>query len=108
MKSYEIDFCKQLAKGVARHFGSNCEVVVHDLCAADPERSVVAIENGHVSGRRLGDGPSHAVWEALKADPDSLDWSRISPSRATCRSTRSISMQTSCRQCWLKMLSTSV
>ena len=73
MKSYEIDFCKQLAKGVARHFGSNCEVVVHDLCAADPERSVVAIENGHVSGRRLGDGPSHAVWEALKAVPDSLE-----------------------------------
>ena len=73
MKSYEIDFCKQLAKGVARQFGSNCEVVVHDLCAADPERSVVAIENGHVSGRRVGDGPSHAVWEALKADPDSLE-----------------------------------
>ena len=73
MKSYEIEFCKQLAKGVARQFGSNCEVVVHDLCAEDPERSVVAIENGHVSGRRLGDGPSHAVWEALKADPDSLE-----------------------------------
>ena len=73
MKSYEIEFCKQLAKGVARQFGSNCEVVVHDLCAADPERSVVVIENGHVTGRRLGDGPSHVVWEALKADPDSLE-----------------------------------
>ena len=73
MKSYEIEFCKQLAKGVARQFGSNCEVVVHDLCAEDPEHSVVVIENGHVSGRRLGDGPSHVVWEALKADPDSLE-----------------------------------
>ena len=73
MKSYEIEFCKQLAKGVARQFGSNCEVVVHDLCAEDPERSVVVIENGHVSGRCLGDGPSHVVWEALKADPDSLE-----------------------------------
>ena len=73
MKSYEIEFCKQLAKGVARQFGSNCEVVVHDLCAEDPERSVVVIENGHVSGRRLGDGPSHVVWEAMKADPDSLE-----------------------------------
>ena len=73
MKSYEIEFCKQLAKGVARQFGSNCEVVVHDLCAEDPERSVVVIENGHVTGRRLGDGPSHVVWEALKADPDSLE-----------------------------------
>ena len=73
MKSYEIEFCKQLAKGVARQFGSNCEVVVHDLCAAEPEHSVVVIENGHVTGRRLGDGPSHVVWEALKADPDSLE-----------------------------------
>ena len=73
MKSYEIEFCKQLAKGVARQFGSNCEVVVHDLCAEDPEHSVVVIENGHVTGRRLGDGPSHVVWEALKADPDSLE-----------------------------------
>ena len=73
MKSYEIEFCKQLAKGVARQFGSNCEVVVHDLCAEDPEHSVVVIENGHVTGRRLGDGPSHVVWEALKADPNSLE-----------------------------------
>ena len=73
MKSYEIEFCKQLAKGVARQFGSNCEVVVHDLCAEEPEHSVVVIENGHVTGRRLGDGPSHVVWEALKADPDSLE-----------------------------------
>ena len=72
MKSYEIEFCKQLAKGVARQFGSNCEVVVHDLCAEDPEHSVVVIENGHVTGRRLGDGPSHVVWEALKADPKNL------------------------------------
>lgn len=73
MKSYEIEFCKQLAKGIARQFGSNCEVVVHDLCAENPEHSVVVIENGHVTGRRLGDGPSHVVWEALKADPDSLE-----------------------------------
>ena len=72
MKSYEIEFCKQLAKGVARQFGSNCEVVVHDLSSGDPEHSVVAIENGHVTGRRLGDGASHIVLEAMKADPDSL------------------------------------
>ena len=73
MKSYEIEFCKQLARGVARQFGNNCEVVVHDLCAEDPERSVVVIENGHVTGRRLGDGPSHVVWEALKSDPSKLE-----------------------------------
>lgn len=72
MKAYEIDFCAQLAKGVARHFGNNCEVVVHDLQAADSDHTIVVIENGHVTGRRLGDGPSHVVWEALKADPKKL------------------------------------
>ncbi len=73
MKTSEINFCAKLARGIARQFGSNCEVVVHDLAAADPDRSIVAIENGHVSGRRLGDGPSHVVWEALKADPKKLE-----------------------------------
>lgn len=73
MKSYEIDFCAKLAKGIARQFGSNCEVVVHDLYPEDPEHSIVALENGHVTGRRLGDGPSHVVWEALKADPKVLE-----------------------------------
>lgn len=71
MKENEISFCAQLAKAIARQFGPNCEVVVHDLCGAEPEHSIVAIENGHISGRRVGDGPSHVVWEALKADPPS-------------------------------------
>lgn len=73
MRTYEIDFCKKLAKGIARQFGPNCEVVVHDLCAVDTEHSIIAIENGHVSGRQVGDGPSHVVWEALKADPRLLE-----------------------------------
>lgn len=73
MKAYEIKFLSQLAKGIARQFGPNCEVVVHDLGTAEPERSIVAIENGHVSGRQLGDGPSHVVWEALKTDPKKLE-----------------------------------
>ncbi|MBQ7801602.1 MAG: transcriptional regulator [Oscillospiraceae bacterium] len=73
MKVSEIDFCVKLAKGIARQFGPNCEVVVHDLCAAEVEHSIVAIENGHISGRRIGDGPSHVVWEALKADPKLLE-----------------------------------
>ena len=73
MKAYEIDFCIKLARGIARQFGPNCEVVVHDLCAAEAEHSIVAIENGHISGRRVGDGPSHVVWEALKADPALLE-----------------------------------
>ena len=72
MRAHEIDFCVQLARGIARQFGPNCEVVVHDLRSSDLDHSIVAIENGHISGRRIGDGPSHVVWEALKADPKCL------------------------------------
>lgn len=60
----DIDFMKRLAKAITEQFGSNCEVVVHDM-KADPEHTVVAIENGHVSRRQLGDGPSRVVLEAL-------------------------------------------
>lgn len=73
MKAFEIDFLARLARGVARQFGSNCEVVVHDMSSDDQEHSIVAIENGHVTGRRLGDGPSHVVWETLKADPKKIE-----------------------------------
>ena len=72
---YDKDFlfAKQVAKGLAGHFGSNCEVVIHDLRGDDPEHSLVAIENGHVTGREAGSGPSHIVLEALKEDPYSLE-----------------------------------
>ena len=68
MRASHLQFCIQLARGIAQQFGSNCEVVVHDLDSNDVEHSIVAIENGHVSGRRVGDGPSHIVLEALRGD----------------------------------------
>ena len=61
MQASHLQFCLQLARGIAQQFGSNCEVVVHDLDSNDVEHSIVAIENGHVSGSRVGDGPSHIV-----------------------------------------------
>ena len=51
--------CKQIAEGVAAQFGNNCEVVIHDVAAKHPDHSIVIIENGHVSGRKVGDGASH-------------------------------------------------
>ena len=66
MQASNLEFCLQLATGIARQFGPNCEVVVHDLASNDPDSSIVAIENGHVSGRKIGDGPSHVVLEALR------------------------------------------
>nr|WP_243152043.1 helix-turn-helix transcriptional regulator [Pseudoflavonifractor sp. 524-17] len=67
-----MQFLFRLAKGIAQQFGPNCEVVVHDLVSNDVERSIVAIENGHVSGRKVGDGPSHVVLEALNSDRTKL------------------------------------
>ena len=46
---------------------------MHDLETKDPSHSIVAIENGHVTGRKLGDGPSHVVLEALHAGDAKLE-----------------------------------
>ena len=45
----KLDFLKQLAHGLAVQFGSSCEVVIHDLTKKDLDKSIVYIENGHVS-----------------------------------------------------------
>ncbi len=73
MTESQLDFYKRLAHALALQFGSGCEVVVHDLEATDPSHSIVAIENGHVTGRKLGDGPSHVVLEALHAGTERLE-----------------------------------
>ncbi len=65
-----MEFLKRLAVALAQQFGDNCEVVVHDLTKA--ENTIVAIENGHVSHRKIGDGPSHIVLEAMKKDSSEL------------------------------------
>jgi predicted transcriptional regulator YheO len=61
---------KQIAQAMAAQFGNNCEVVIHDLTAKDPEKSIVYIVNGHVTGRRLGDGPSTVVMEQILRAPE--------------------------------------
>jgi len=63
----------KVAKGICATFGSDCEVVIHDLHNNSIENSIVFIENGHISGREVGDGPSRPVLEALKADPATLE-----------------------------------
>ena len=42
--------------------GPNCEVVLHDLSAPNPDlgHTIAAIENGHVTGREVG-GPSSSL-----------------------------------------------
>lgn len=43
-----------VVEGIASTFGKNCEVVLHDV--RNPESSIVAIANGHVTNRVVG-GP---------------------------------------------------
>lgn len=69
----DLEFAVRVAKGLAGQFGRNCEVVIHDLRSGDIEHSIVAIENGHVSGRSIGDGPSHIVLESLGEDSSVIE-----------------------------------
>lgn len=64
-----LDFLKQMAKALSVQFGGSCEVVIHDLTGKSIDNSIVHIENGHVTSRKTGDGPSHIVLETLKKDP---------------------------------------
>lgn len=70
---YNLELLRQLAHGVATQFGNSCEVVIHDLKKNDLESSIVYIENGHVSNRKLGDGPSEIVLETLSKTPERLE-----------------------------------
>ena len=73
MQELSLDALRRIAHGLALQFGSNCEVVVHSLADCDIEHSIVAIENGHVTGRQLGDGPSHVVLDALQHGDNAPD-----------------------------------
>ena len=56
---------KRVAKGIAATFGSNCEVVIHDVSGKGSDNTIVAIENGHVTGRKVGDGASQVVLDQI-------------------------------------------
>lgn len=50
-----IESLKVLVDGIARTFGSRCEVVLHDLRNfRNLHRSIVKISNGYVTGRTVG------------------------------------------------------
>jgi len=55
-----------IATFIASVLGPKCEVVVHDI--RDPERSIIFIENGQISGRKVGDASTDLVLKLLKAE----------------------------------------
>lgn len=68
LKESELETLRQIAKGIAAQFGTNCEVVLHEISERSTSHSIAVIENGHVTGRKLGDGPSQVVLERLGKD----------------------------------------
>ncbi|MCZ8511456.1 helix-turn-helix transcriptional regulator [Paenibacillus filicis] len=61
----EMGLLTQIIKGIAAQFGEKCEVVLHDL-TGDYEHTIVAIENAHITGRRMGDCGSNLGLEVLR------------------------------------------
>lgn len=70
--SQKLKLLEQIAHGLAVQFGSSCEIVIHDLRKKELDSSIVYIENGHVSNRKPGDGPSSVVLETLSRDPSQI------------------------------------
>ncbi len=53
-----------LVQGLAEMFGNDCEVVLHDIGRLP--HSIIAIENGHVTGRTVGDVPTDLMLRSLR------------------------------------------
>ena len=62
-----LEMLVSTAHGIARQFGKDCEVCIHDLSVKDLEHTIIFIINGHGSGRKIGDGASKVVLETLEA-----------------------------------------
>ena len=43
---YTLGSLIQIARGLAAQFGADCEILIHDLLSADPEHTIVHVENG--------------------------------------------------------------
>ncbi len=66
-QDFLLDMIARFSEGVAAALGNHCEVVVHDL--RRPESSIIAIANGHITGRKVGDTLDALGLELLKNPP---------------------------------------
>jgi len=77
-KQEAIDMLDRIAKGIAEMFGTNCETVVNDL--DDATHPILAIYNGHVSGREVGSTLDvTGVEQDLCLDSDVLNLLAVTP-----------------------------
>lgn len=61
----EMELLRKVMKAIAAEVGTDCEVVLHDY-EGDYDRTIVAIENGHVTGRKVGDCGTNLGLEVLR------------------------------------------
>lgn len=60
-----LPLLQPVMKGIATAVGPHCEVVLHDL-TQDPDRTIIAIENSHVTGRAVGGSSTNFGLEVLR------------------------------------------
>lgn len=68
-KEYLLDFVSRLSGALGQTFGKFCEIVVHDF--GSPESSIIAIANGSLTGREVGDTLDSLGFQLLKNNPPS-------------------------------------
>ena len=65
----EKEFLTLLTKTIASQFGDRCEVVLHDL-ERSYDSTIVSIENGHLTGRKIGDPGTNLGLEILRGETE--------------------------------------
>lgn len=72
MTELEIKNYTKIVKGIAKQFGKNCEVVLHDY-AQPYENTIIYIANGHITGRTIGDCGTNLGLEILRGVTENED-----------------------------------
>lgn len=70
--SDNFDQLSRIIRCIAMQFGENCEVVLHDL-TQPYDSTIVAIENGHVTHRSVGDSGTNMGLEVLRGTVKDAD-----------------------------------
>jgi predicted transcriptional regulator YheO len=69
----EEQFLKGLVKGIAAQFGPRCEVVLHDLKNQPYDHTIIAIEHGEITGRKVGDCGTNLGLQVLRGTDREAD-----------------------------------
>lgn len=69
-KQRMIESMTRLIHGLAVAVGNYCEIVLHDL--SDTSSSIIAIENGHITGRTVGNSLDALGFQLLRRSKEDL------------------------------------